>query len=116
MVRFTILSVKQLAQTSLLEPCYVDLHSQENLAQGGDMSWKDRLLAPFAGIGLGALITVTIWFAFFEYDPNLKSHGFFPKLWETILDNLEIVAVVASIGAAIGLLGGIFVAIFGSGD
>ena len=77
------------------------------------MSWKDRILAPFAGIGIGILFALFIWFGFFEYDPNLQSHGFFPKLWETIVDNLEIAAVVASVGGAIGLLGGIFVAIFG---
>jgi hypothetical protein len=76
-------------------------------------SWKERLLIPplFTLSGIG--IALVIWFAFFEYDPDLTAHGFFPKVWQYIVANVEIVAVVACVGGAIGLCAGIVVAAFG---
>lgn len=77
------------------------------------MSWKLRLLAPVTGTLFGALLALGVWFAFFEYDPSSTAHGFFPKLWQELVAQAEVAAVVACIGGALGLLGGIFVAIFG---
>jgi hypothetical protein len=77
------------------------------------MSWKSRLLAPLAGALLGALAAIGLWFAFFEYDPSLTAHGFFQKIWQELVAQAEVATVVACIGGALGLLAGIFVAIFG---
>jgi ABC-type phosphate transport system permease subunit len=76
------------------------------------MSWKERALAPITGMLVGMLAAVGIWFAFFEYDPS-TSGGFFTQMWQSVVDNVEIIVVVAAIGGALGLPVGIFIAIFG---
>jgi hypothetical protein len=76
------------------------------------MSWKDRILAPIAGVFGGALIAVVIWYYFFEVHVSTGG-SLIHQAWESIVVHAEVTAVVASVGAALGLLVGIFVAIFG---
>lgn len=77
------------------------------------MSWLNRLLAPVAGIILGALIANGIFFSFVYVSVSHATGGFFERVWENVEANLRVATIVGCVGGAIGLVIGILVAIAG---
>lgn len=77
------------------------------------MSWLKRVLAPVAGIILGALIANGIFFSFIDVSVSNATGGFLDRLWENVEANLRVAAIVGCVGGAIGLVIGIFAAIAG---